>query len=77
MLFGGMTQRFRPDRANGFSVDALAAGAESLGTSYRSPWTFTSRIARGRHDGATSMRDLTFVSGCTCFEYIGTTFAVK
>lgn len=65
------------DKANGFTPDALAAGAESLGTSYRSPWTFTSRIARGRHDGATSMRDLRYVHDCTCFKYTGSPFTVR
>jgi hypothetical protein len=65
------------DMDRGFTPDDLALGAESLGTSYRSAWTFTSRIARDQHDGATSVRDLKYVHECTCFLYTGSPFPVR
>jgi hypothetical protein len=53
------------------SPAGLAAGAESLGTSWVYSLTYggAAKIARGRHDTAASMRLLAYDGGCGCFKY--------
>jgi ABC-type branched-subunit amino acid transport system substrate-binding protein len=57
------------DRTPLYGVDGLRKAAAALGTSYESPWTISTRITSGRHDGATSYRLLTFDTGCVCFRF--------
>jgi hypothetical protein len=57
------------DRTPLYGVDGLRKASDALGTSYESPWTITTRIASGRHDGATSYRIMTFDAGCVCFRF--------
>jgi hypothetical protein len=47
----------------------LLAAVNGLGSSYHPSGTFSALIDTGHHDGASAYRDLSFVSGCTCFEY--------
>lgn len=58
-------------RAPSLSPEGLLAGAESLGTSFRSPWTFATVFGPGRYDGAAVVRPLAFVDECACFRYSG------
>jgi len=58
-------------KAPEFTPAGLRAGAEALGTSYDSPWTFATRFGAGRYDGARQVRALAFVDGCTCYRYTG------
>lgn len=53
----------------GPSVDGLRRGAPSLGTSYVSPLTFTTRFGADRFDGPTAYRHLAFKGDCSCFAY--------
>jgi hypothetical protein len=57
-----------------FTPAGLAAAVETLGTSYDSPFTFRTRFAPGRHDGADAYRGATYVDSCSCFEYSGPTY---
>ncbi len=47
----------------------MIAGGESLGTSYRSPNTYGTKIAPGLRDGAQLFRNLQFDEGCMCLKY--------
>jgi hypothetical protein len=44
--------------------------AESLAESFRSHWTFRTKLAAGRHDGAAAWRPFGFDDACRCFRYI-------
>ena len=57
------------DRTPLYGVSGLRKAADALGTTYRSPWTITTRFASGRHDGATSYRMMTFNASCVCFRF--------
>lgn len=57
------------DRTPLYGVDGLRRAADALGTSYESPWTITTRITSGRHDGASSYRIMTFDGACVCFRF--------
>jgi hypothetical protein len=57
------------DRATALTPDGLRASVESLGTSYDSPYTFSTRFGPGRHDGAAAMRVSRYDEGCSCFVY--------
>jgi ABC-type branched-subunit amino acid transport system substrate-binding protein len=57
------------DRTPLYGVSGLRKAADALGTTYRSPWTISTRITSGRHDGATSYRMMTFNAGCFCFRF--------
>ena len=56
-------------RAGGSSLDRVIPGAHSLGTSYRSPFTYGTRIRPGQQDGVYLFRNLRFESGCSCLKY--------
>ena len=58
-------------KAPEFTAAGLRAGAEALGTSYNSPWTFATRFGPGRYDGARQVRPLAFVPACSCYRYTG------
>ncbi len=57
------------DRTPLYGVAGLRKAADALGTTYESPWTITTRITSGRHDGATSYRIMSFDPGCFCFKF--------
>jgi len=56
-------------RSSGTTLPYVIAGAESLGTSYRSPWIFGTRLGRGQHDGAALFRNSRFEGNCACMRY--------
>lgn len=47
----------------------VIAGGEALGTSYHSPFSYGTRLARGQHDGVQLFRNLQFDEACTCLKY--------
>jgi hypothetical protein len=47
----------------------LIAAGESLGTSYRSPYGYGTKLGPGRHDGANLFRNSAFDDACTCMRY--------
>lgn len=49
---------------------ALLQGVAGLGSSYRSPLTFSTAFSAVRHDGADAYRLLRFRSQCSCFAYV-------
>lgn len=51
------------------SLAGLQQGVEAIGTSFDPALTFSSRLGPGRHDGASSYRNLAFDDGCRCFRY--------
>ena len=53
--------------------DVIAAG-ESLGTSFRSVYTFGTKLSRGQHDGASLFRTSRFDEGCSCMKYTSKPF---
>lgn len=62
-------------RARGSTLDRVIPAAESLGTSYRSPLTYGTRIGPGRHDGLYLFRNLQFDEGCRCIKYTSGPYA--
>ncbi len=58
------------DKTPLYDVAGLRKAVEILGTSYKSPWTITTRFGPGRHDGATSYRMLGYQAACTCFKFV-------
>jgi ABC-type branched-subunit amino acid transport system substrate-binding protein len=49
----------------------LRAQLEKLGTSYTSAMTFGTSFGPGRHDGADTVRNIAYSTGCSCFQYVG------
>ncbi len=47
----------------------VIAGGESLGTSYRSPYSFGNHLGPGRHDGERFFRNSMFDDACACMKY--------
>jgi hypothetical protein len=64
------------DRAAGLNPAALRSAAEQLGDGYAPPGTFAARFGRGRYDGVSAVRNVTFVDACNCFAYAGPTYSV-
>jgi hypothetical protein len=58
----------------GTDLPHMIAAAESLGTTYRSPYSFGERIGPGQHDGAALFRMLRFNEGCDCIRYTSKPF---
>ena len=56
-------------KAGGTTLDRVIPGAYALGTSYRSPFTYGTRIRPGQPDGVYLFRNLQFDSGCGCVKY--------
>ncbi|MDX6199688.1 MAG: hypothetical protein QOJ79_2839 [Actinomycetota bacterium] len=52
-----------------FVLADVIAGGESLGTSFRSPYAFGTRLGPGRHDGLTFFRNSRFDDACACMKY--------
>ena len=61
-------------RVRAISTDALAAGANSLGTDYESTITFGVQLDARHHAGAVAARNLAYVDDCSCFHYTGPPF---
>lgn len=59
------------DGAPAVTPDGLRAATDRLGTSYRSPLTFSTSFGPGRFDGAGAVRRSGFDDGCGCFRYSG------
>jgi hypothetical protein len=53
------------------TVDTLRAGAESLGTSFDSPYVFGTRFTSGHTDGPRQAKILRFDAGAEAFRYTG------
>lgn len=56
-------------RARSFALADVIAGGESLGTSYRSPFSYGNRLGPGEHDGERFFRNAAFDDGCRCMRY--------
>ena len=56
-------------RANGSSLDRVIPAVESLGTSYRSVFTYGTRFGPGKHDGVYLFRNLQYDQSCSCLKY--------
>jgi hypothetical protein len=57
------------NKAGSSALSRVLPAAESLGTSYRSPLTYGTRIAPGKHDGIYLFRNLSWDTGCSCNKY--------
>ncbi|MCW2571619.1 MAG: hypothetical protein JWO88_1677, partial [Frankiales bacterium] len=56
-------------RTQGTTLPYMIAAAESLGTSYRSPFSYGNRLSHTQHDGAALFRSSAFDDGCSCMKY--------
>ena len=54
---------------SGTTLPQLIAAGESLGTSYRSPYTYGTRLQKGQHDGTALFRNSRFDDACACMKY--------
>jgi hypothetical protein len=59
------------DRTPLFDVPGLKKAGYALGQWTGTPWSFSSKISAGRHDGASAFRLMRFVASCSCFKYEG------
>lgn len=57
------------NRASEPTLRGALAAAESLGTAYRSPMAYGTRLGPGRHDGADLARNSRFDDACKCMKY--------
>lgn len=53
------------------SVGGLRDGAGRIGSSFETASTFGAAFPSGRPDGATTVRELAYVPGCSCFRWSG------
>ena len=51
------------------TLAGVVAGAESIGTAFRSPVVYGTRLARGQHDGVALFRNAMFDDGCGCMKF--------
>jgi hypothetical protein len=58
----------------GTTLPSMIAAGESLGTSYRSPFSYGNRVQRGQRDGVALFRALRFDEGCSCIKYTSKPF---
>jgi hypothetical protein len=56
-------------RTQGAGLPDMIAAAESLGTSYASPYVYGTRLGPGQHDGAALFRNSRFDEACSCMRY--------
>jgi hypothetical protein len=61
-------------RAADTTLPNMIAAGESLGTSYRSPYSYGNRFGPGQHDGVALFRALAWDDGCECIEYTSEPF---
>lgn len=54
---------------SGTTMQQVIAAAESLGTSYRGPGSYGTRLGPGQHDGVSFFRNARFDEACSCMEY--------
>jgi hypothetical protein len=54
---------------SGTMLPRVIAAAESLGTSYRTPYSYGTRIGSGQHDGVSFFRNAKFDEPCSCMKY--------
>jgi hypothetical protein len=54
---------------SGTTLPQLIAAGESLGTSYRSPYTYGTRLMKGQHDGTSLFRNARYDDACKCMKY--------
>jgi len=59
------------DRALTVTAEGLQRSVESLGTSYASALTFSTRFGPDRHDGPNAFRALVYTLSCGCYRYSG------
>jgi hypothetical protein len=62
-------------KAGGTTLSQVIPAGESLGTSYRSPFTYGSRFSAGRHDGVYLFRNSRFDEGCECMKFTSKPYA--
>ena len=62
-------------RAAAPTLAGAIRAAEGLGTSYRPPSTYGSRLGPGRHDGAYLIRASRFDDVCVCMKYVSKPYA--
>lgn len=55
------------------STAALEQAIDSIGSSFAAASTFAIRWIPGHHDAAAGYRNLTYDTGCSCFQYTGAT----
>ena len=59
------------------TTDVFLRNANALGTSYASPYTYRTRLAPDRHDGAAAARTMKLdEAGCGCFVYTSPPYAL-
>ena len=56
------------------TLSSMIAAGESLGTSYRSPYSYGNRLGPGQHDGVALFRALAWDDECECVEYTSEPF---
>jgi hypothetical protein len=59
------------DRGGAATAAGYLAGLDALGTGFAPALTFSTRFARGKHDGPAAVRDLFYDGACECFRYRG------
>lgn len=57
------------ERAAGTTLHQLIEATESLGTSFRSPYLYGTRLSHQQHDGAALFRNSRFDDGCACMRF--------
>jgi hypothetical protein len=62
-------------RASQPTLQGAIAAAESLGTSFQSPFTYGTRLGRGRHDGAELARTAMYDDTCSCMRFTSRPYA--
>ena len=58
-------------RAPSLSLEALRSAVVALGHSYVPAGTFSTRFGPGVYGGASTLRDIAYDTGCSCFRYSG------
>ena len=61
-------------RAQATTLPYMIAAAESIGTSYRSPFSYGNRLSHTQHDGAALFRNSAFDDACACMKYASKPF---
>lgn len=56
--------------------NAIKSALEGLGSSFRPAGTFTTTLSSRRHDGVAKIRNMAYLTTCTCFRYTGGTISV-
>jgi hypothetical protein len=58
------------------TAGGLRAGVDQLGTTAYSTTTLGSAFGPDRYDGAAAGRDVAYGDRCSCFAYVGGTYAI-